>query len=107
MAFYFPTMSIPVFAQKCRDLYDREQEGSPAHCLLVYAVLFSLCAEFSILDDSLEAKHYNDLGCIFQQWTLRTVARFPLIAPASQETIEALTAAVCLDGIIVNSVTVY
>ncbi|CZT20927.1 uncharacterized protein RCC_06788 [Ramularia collo-cygni] len=78
------------FRHKCRQIYEFGQEGSPSDELLVYSGLSNICAEFTDNTSDTLASYNHSLYHSFSWLLLKTLADFPLIVPASIETLEAL-----------------
>lgn len=80
-------------------MYGEGQEGSPRDKLLVYAGMSNICSEFSGMDDGDAADYNHNLARSFSCLLLQALATFPMLAPASMDTVEALLAAVSSTGI--------
>ena len=82
------------FCRKCRSMYERRHESSPTDKLLIYSGLSNICAEFTAEGDVSSASYNHSLVRVFSLLLLKTLATFPLLMPASMDTLEALLIAV-------------
>lgn len=80
------------FRKKCHAIYKQGVETSPTDRLLVYSGLSNICAEFTA--DEFSAPYNHGLQQAFSWSLLKSLANFPLIVPASLESLEALLLAV-------------
>lgn len=85
------------FYQKCRSVYQHGPESSPMDKLLVYSCLSNTCGEFSGTNDGNLSTYYHGLSSGFYHLLFQALATFPMLAPASMDTVEALLAAVSSD----------
>ena len=85
-------------------MYEQGQEGSPRDKLLVYSGMSNICSEFSGMDDGRAADHNHTLARGFSYLLLQALATFPMLTPASMDTVEALLAAVSSDPIPCNDI---
>lgn len=91
------------FLQKCRYIYEQGYDGSPIDKLLVYSGLANVCAEFTVETDDISASYNHSLQRAFSWLLMKTLATFPLLVPASLETLEALLLAVCTTYLLPSS----
>lgn len=90
----FPEEMFHNFRQKCQLMYEQGQDVSPSDKLLVYSGLSNVCAEFTAQTDDMSASYNHGLYRAFSWLLLKSLANYPLIVPASIETLEALLLAV-------------
>lgn len=91
----FPSTTVHEFSEKCEEFYKHDQTASSPRRLLIFAGLYWLAAEFSALDCGHSSKYHAALSKRFHNLVLRTLTNFPLLLPASTESVEALMAGVC------------
>ena len=91
----FPSTTVGEFSRKCKELYDYPHGSQPVRRLLVYTGLYWLAAEYAAFDDRPSSEYHASVSKRFQELVLRTLANFPLILPATMESIEALMAGSC------------
>lgn len=82
------------FCRKCQKIYQHGLDGTPSEKLLVYSGLSNVCSEFTSETDDFSASYAHNLKRAFTWLLMDTLSTFPLLVPASIETLEALLLAV-------------
>lgn len=86
----FSDAMFEAFCQKCQSMYERGYGGSPSDKLLVLSGLSNVCSEFTVEADETSASYNHRLQRAFSRSLMSSLATFPLLVPASMETLEAL-----------------
>ena len=82
------------FTKAAHNMFQLNQKLTVVEEVLVYANLSNLCSSFSSMEEEPQAARFYDLAQQFGRLLLNSLTTFPMFAPPTMETAEALLCAV-------------